>query len=74
MSHWDGPYVLFKSAIDTSNRCGGLWQAIVNVPEKVAVTAKLSVNYRAPTKADQVNKWVVSAVQEVVLRDVLSLL
>jgi hypothetical protein len=38
------------------------------------VTAKLSVNYRAPTKADQVNKWVVSAVQEAVLRDVLSLL
>ncbi|KAH6903388.1 mitochondrial protein [Coprinopsis sp. MPI-PUGE-AT-0042] len=27
--------------------------AIINLPEKVGVTAKLSLNYRAPTKADQ---------------------
>ncbi|EIN05400.1 Thioesterase/thiol ester dehydrase-isomerase [Punctularia strigosozonata HHB-11173 SS5] len=27
--------------------------AIVNVPEKVAVTARLTVDYKAPTKADQ---------------------
>jgi acyl-CoA thioesterase FadM len=28
-------------------------QAIVNLPEKVGVTAQLSLNYRAPTMADQ---------------------
>lgn len=27
--------------------------AISNLPEKVGVTAKLSLNYRAPTRADQ---------------------
>lgn len=30
-------------------------QAINNLPEKVGVTANLSLNYRAPTKADQVH-------------------
>jgi acyl-coenzyme A thioesterase PaaI-like protein len=29
-------------------------QAISNLPEKVGVTANLSIDYRAPTKADQV--------------------
>lgn len=29
-------------------------QALMNLPEKVGVTAKLSINYRAPTRADQV--------------------
>jgi len=28
-------------------------QAIINLPEKVGVTAQLSLNYRAPTMADQ---------------------
>jgi hypothetical protein len=28
-------------------------QSILNMPEKVAVTAKLALNYRAPTRADQ---------------------
>ncbi len=29
-------------------------QAIINLPDKVGVTANLSLNYRAPTRADQV--------------------
>jgi acyl-coenzyme A thioesterase PaaI-like protein len=29
-------------------------QALLNLPEKVGVTANLSINYRAPTRADQV--------------------
>lgn len=29
-------------------------QALMNLPEKVGVTANLSINYRAPTRADQV--------------------
>jgi hypothetical protein len=29
-------------------------QAFLNLPEKVGVTANLSINYRAPTRADQV--------------------
>jgi hypothetical protein len=29
-------------------------QAIINLPDRVGVTAKLSLNYRAPTRADQV--------------------
>jgi hypothetical protein len=29
-------------------------QAFMNLPEKVGVTANLSINYRAPTRADQV--------------------
>jgi hypothetical protein len=28
-------------------------QAILNLPEKIGVTANLSLNYRAPTRADQ---------------------
>lgn len=28
-------------------------QSILNLPEKIAVTANLSLNYRAPTRADQ---------------------
>lgn len=28
-------------------------QAIMNLPERLAVTATLNVSYRAPTKADQ---------------------
>jgi hypothetical protein len=27
---------------------------MLNLPEKVGVTANLSINYRAPTRADQV--------------------
>lgn len=34
-------------------------QAITNLPEKVGVTANLSLNYRAPTMADQVNYLIV---------------
>ena len=29
-------------------------QALLNLPEKIGVTANLSINYRAPTRADQV--------------------
>ena len=29
-------------------------QAILNLPDKVGVTARLSLNYKAPTIADQV--------------------
>jgi len=29
-------------------------QAMLNLPEKIGVTANLSINYRAPTRADQV--------------------
>ena len=29
-------------------------QALMNLPEKVGVTANLSINYRSPTRADQV--------------------
>lgn len=29
-------------------------QAIINLPDKIGVTAKLTLNYRAPTRADQV--------------------
>jgi hypothetical protein len=29
-------------------------QAFMSLPEKVGVTANLSINYRAPTRADQV--------------------
>ena len=34
-------------------------QAITNLPEKVGVTANLSLSYRAPTMADQVNYLIV---------------
>ena len=29
------------------------FQAIANLPERVGVTAQLTLNYRAPTRADQ---------------------
>lgn len=30
-------------------------QGFMNLPEKIGVTANLSINYRAPTRADQVS-------------------
>jgi hypothetical protein len=30
-------------------------QATHNLPEKIGVTANLNINYRAPTRADQVS-------------------
>lgn len=35
-------------------------KAIQNLPEKIAVTANLSVDYKAPTRADQVRFFVQS--------------
>lgn len=35
-------------------------KAIQNLPEKIAVTANLSVDYKAPTRADQVRLFVQS--------------
>lgn len=29
-------------------------QALLNLPDKIGVTANLNLNYRAPTRADQV--------------------
>ena len=29
-------------------------QALLNLPDKIGVTANLNINYRAPTRADQV--------------------
>lgn len=36
-----------------------LLQAIINLPKKVGVTANLTLNYRAPTMADQVTCFIV---------------
>ena len=36
------------------------FKAIVNLPNKIGVTAKLSIVYRAPTIADQVHLRLIS--------------
>jgi acyl-coenzyme A thioesterase PaaI-like protein len=41
-------FVLYSAVLDF------VGQALLNLPEKVGVTANLSINYRAPTRADQV--------------------
>ena len=41
-------------------------KAIANLPARVGVTAKLSVDYRAPTKADQVRVFYIVYVSDAI--------
>ena len=44
---------ILRLSVTRSRRLIVFLQALLNLPEKVGVTANLNINYKAPTRADQ---------------------